>query len=66
MPGGIMLTLTGPSQRYCLRELQYRGFVTSGIMTTDISGGEYVAIMVRADAYKKDRKLPEIIKIYPQ
>ncbi|HUT59271.1 MAG TPA: hypothetical protein VNA25_15585 [Phycisphaerae bacterium] len=60
--GGVILTLTGPSQRYCLRELQYQGFLASGIMTTEIAGGEFVAVLARADAYKNTGEVPEILK----
>lgn len=58
--GGVLLTLLGPSQRYCLRELRYQGIMASGIMTTEISGGEYVAVMGRADRYKAVGEVPEI------
>jgi hypothetical protein len=60
--GGVILTLTGPSQRYCVRELQYQGLLASGIMTTEISGGEFVAVLARADAYKNTGEVPEILK----
>ena len=58
--GGVILTLTGPSQRYCVRELAYQGILASDIMTTQISGGEFVAVLGRADAFKKTGEVPEI------
>jgi len=62
VPGGVTLTLLGPTQRYCLRELQYRGFVGDGALYTPISGMEYVAVMKRADTYRRTGELPTIIK----
>lgn len=62
MQGGVILTLTGPSQRYCMRELQYQGLLASGIMTTKVSGGEFVAVLARADAYKSTGEVPEILR----
>ena len=62
MPGGVTLTLLGPSQRYCLRELQYRGFVGDGAFHIPVSGMEYIAVMKRADTYRRTGDLPEVIK----
>ena len=62
VPGGVTLTLLGPTQRYCLRELQYRGFVGDGALYTPVSGMEYVAVMKRADTYRRTGELPTIIK----
>ena len=61
VPGGLILTLTGPSQRYCLRELQYRGMMSEGFGTTDVSGMEFVAVMTRADSYRRTRAVPDVI-----
>jgi hypothetical protein len=60
--GGVILTLTGPSQRYCVRELHFQGIMASDIATTQISGGEFVAILGRADAYKNKGEVPEILR----
>jgi hypothetical protein len=60
--GGVTLTLAGPSQRYCLRELEYQGFFASDIATTQITGGEFVSVLTRADAYKKQRVVPDVLK----
>jgi hypothetical protein len=62
MPGGVILTLTGPSQRYCARELHYQGITSSDIVTTQISGGEFVAVIGRADAYKTKGEVPDILR----
>jgi len=61
VPGGVILTLTGPSQRYCLRELQYQGFMSAGTMFTPVSGGEYVAVLSRADSCRRTGQVPEIV-----
>jgi hypothetical protein len=57
-PGGVVLTLTGPSQRYCLREMQYRNMMVDGAVYTDVTGFEYVGVMGRADTYKRTGKVP--------
>ena len=62
MKGGVMLMVTGPSQRYCARELAYQGILASDRMTTQISGGEFVAVIGRADAYKQTGEVPEILR----
>lgn len=59
-PGGIILHLAGPSQRYCLRELQYREMMGEGFLLGAVSGMEYVAVLTRADAYKRTGKIPDI------
>jgi len=55
--GGLTLTLAGPSQRYCLRELQYRGFMTPGPVYNIVTGMEYVAILARADELRQTGKV---------
>lgn len=49
MRGGLTLTLAGPSQRYCLKELQNEGMMAAGFPYNLVSGMEYVAILSRAD-----------------
>ena len=61
MSGGLILTLTGPSQRYCLRELQYRGLVSSGVTYSKVSGMEFVAILTRADSLLETGEVPEVL-----
>ena len=58
--GGLILTLTGPSQRYCLRELQYRGIMAKGSMFAEVGGGEFVAVLSRADSYRRTGEVPRI------
>ena len=60
IPGGIMLKAIGPTQRYCLRELQYRRMMTPGLPGTRISGLEYVAVIGRADIYMRTGKVPDL------
>lgn len=59
--GGLTLTLTGPSQRYCLRELQYRGLMTSGIVYGPVTGMEYVAILARADELRETGQVSAVM-----
>lgn len=61
LDGGVILTLTGPSQRYCLRELQFRGFMASGVMYSPVSGMEYIAVVTRADTYLETGELPNVL-----
>lgn len=62
-PGGVILTLTGPSQRYCLRELQYRELMGSGAFYSQVTGMEFVAVLTRADAYLETGKLPDVLTV---
>lgn len=49
--GGIILRLAGPSQRYCLRELQYMDMMGEGTIFTPVSGMEFIAVLTRGDTY---------------
>jgi hypothetical protein len=60
--GGVTMTLTGPSQRYCLRELQYQEMMSSGSVFTKVTGMEFVAVLTRADTYMRTGELPGIMK----
>ncbi|MHC4716703.1 MAG: hypothetical protein ACYS5V_07025 [Planctomycetota bacterium] len=53
MRGGLTLTLTGPSRRYCLRELQYRGFMAPGLPYNRVTGMEFIAVLTRADELRQ-------------
>jgi hypothetical protein len=59
MDGGVWLTLTGPSQRYCLRELQYLGVINDGALWTEISGLEFVGVLGQADVYRRTGQFPD-------
>lgn len=50
---GIILSLFGPSPRYCLRELQYRGMMAPGGESMRVTGMEFAAVITRADLYKR-------------
>jgi hypothetical protein len=56
--GGIILGLTGPSRRYCLRELQFKKVMCNGPMLTQIPGTEYVAVLGRADTFIRTGYVP--------
>ena len=58
--GGVTLTLTGPTQRYCLRELQYQQFMTNGTMFDKVTGMEFIAVLQRAQGYLEKGEVPEI------
>ena len=62
MTGGLTLTLFGPSQRYCLKELQYRGLMTEGPSYNMVTGMEYVAILARADELRQTGKVSAVMK----
>jgi hypothetical protein len=58
--GGLTLLLTGPSQRYCLRELQYQRVMSNGTMFDQVTGMEYVGVIQRALSYvENDGQVPE-------
>ena len=56
--GGIILSVTGPSRRYCLRELQFKKVMCNGPMLTEIPGSEYVAVLGRADTFIRSGSVP--------
>jgi hypothetical protein len=58
LPGGLILTLTGPTQRYCLRELEYQKFMAQGNLLIPVTGLEFVAVLTRADAYIRNGVYP--------
>jgi hypothetical protein len=51
--GGLTLLLTGPSQRYCLKELQYKGLMSHGVTYNTVTGMEYLAILGRIDEFRQ-------------
>ncbi len=55
---GVVLSLFGPSQRYCLRELQYRGMMAPGGESMRVTGMEFAAVITRADTYKRTGLFP--------
>jgi len=61
LSGGIILRLTGSSERYCLRELQYRQMMTPGSASTKVSGMEFASVLTRADIYKRTRRFPDMV-----
>lgn len=63
LPGGVILTVGGPNQRYCLRELTYRQFMAQGFILAPVTGMEYVGVLTRADAYHRTGKLPEEVAL---
>ncbi len=60
--GGLTLTLFGPSRRYCLKELQYRGLMSEGLTYTTVTGMEYVAILTRADEHRETGEVSDVLR----
>jgi hypothetical protein len=58
IPGGVTLTLMGPSQRYCLRELRYRGMMGDGWLLGEVTGLEFISALSRADTYMQTGQVP--------
>ncbi|HET6427784.1 MAG TPA: hypothetical protein VFJ30_05205 [Phycisphaerae bacterium] len=61
MRGGLTLTLTGPSQRYCLRELQYRGYMAPGLFYNKVTGMEFIAVLTRADELRQTGEVSPVL-----
>jgi len=57
--GGVVLTLVGPSPRYCLREFQYNGMMSPGSALSPVTGMELVAVLSRADVYRRTGQVPD-------
>ena len=60
--GGVVLMLTGPSQRYCLRELQYLHMMAGGSFYEKVTGMEFVAVLSRGDIFLRTGELPDIME----
>jgi hypothetical protein len=63
LPGGLILAVGGPNQRYCLRELTYHQFMAQGFIYAPVTGMEYVGVLTRADTYHRTGKLPEEVAL---
>ncbi|MDP6633947.1 MAG: hypothetical protein QGG42_03540 [Phycisphaerae bacterium] len=61
LSGGLVLRLTGPSERYCLRELQYRKMMIDGSVSAKVSGMEFASVLTRAEIYKRTRRFPDMV-----
>jgi len=61
LSGGLIMRVTGSSERYCLRELQYRQMMTPGSASTKVSGMEFASVLTRADTYKRTRRFPDMV-----
>lgn len=57
--GGVVLSMTGPNQRYCLRELQYKNVIGPGAVYGYVTGMEFIAIISRANVYKNTGWVPD-------
>ena len=57
-PGGVTLMLMGPSERYCLRELRYRGMMGTGWLFGQVTGLEFISALSRADTYLQTGQVP--------
>ena len=66
MSGGVWLTVAGPSQRYCLREMQYRGVMGDGTLVASVSGLEYVTTLSRAATYIASGEVPDAAGDLPE
>ena len=51
--GGVLMWTLGTSQRYGLRECTWNGIVLDGNVDQYITGGELLAVLSRAEGYKK-------------
>ncbi|NIA21400.1 MAG: hypothetical protein GWP05_05405 [Anaerolineaceae bacterium] len=51
--GGLVMRLFGPSERYCLFECEFLELMTGGATYENVTGGELVSTIDRADQYKQ-------------
>lgn len=61
LSGGVTVTVTGPSQRYCMRELQYQNIMVAGAFYYPVDGMEFVAVLTRADALLETGEVPQVL-----
>ncbi|MCE5325337.1 MAG: hypothetical protein LLG01_02875 [Planctomycetaceae bacterium] len=59
--GGVIMHLSGPSTRYCLRELQFHTMMGEGVEYNPVTGMEYVAVLNRAEIYRRTGKFPNLV-----
>jgi len=62
LSGGVTVKVFGPSQWYCLRELQNRRFMTNGAVYAPVRGMEFVAVINRADQYLQTGEIPDVLQ----
>ncbi len=58
--GGVTLMITGPNERYCLRELQYKKMMGEGAVFTSVTGLEFIGVLSTADTFIQTGKVPEL------
>lgn len=58
--GGVVMMVAGPSTRYCLRELRYRGIVINPSEAGHVTGAEFVAVLMRAKKYIETGRVVEM------
>jgi len=58
--GGWMMRLAGPTDRYCLRELMYKGIVINSSQSGEVSGAEFVAVLTRAKSYIETGRVVDV------
>lgn len=54
--GGIALHLFGPSERYALKELAFRGFASPGHVHDLVDGAEFIQLMTQAAQHQAARE----------
>ncbi len=59
----LTLALFGPSQRYCLRNLQHLGVMAEGSWFTPVTGMEMVAVLNRADHMIQTGQPPHVLNL---
>lgn len=80
--GGLIMHLTGPNERYCLRELRYMGLLPPSSTNQTFSGVELVGVIGRFEDYQRGnpadipasempaapafRGNPQLLKDHPQ
>jgi hypothetical protein len=51
--GGVVMHLTGPSERYCLRELRFMNLMPESSENQTFSGTEFVGVIGRFEDYRR-------------
>jgi len=59
--GGLMMHLVGPTPRYALRELEYRGLYPISSENQTFSGAEYLGIIGKMDDYQHTGAPPPVV-----
>jgi len=58
--GGVLLRLFGPTERYCLREMDEKKLITNRGVWRFVTGMQLISITARTSKYIRERRGPRV------